>query len=73
MPAWIVTRTHMTVMMTADPIRGLSVPRDTKQAFENVNSGENETRTGQIKRYKIGTRIYSIDQHVEDVSMEGSR
>lgn len=71
MLAWIVTRTHIAVMRTAGPIRGLSHPRDTEHV-ENRRIWSSEARTSQIERNKVNTGVNSITQDIEEIEMEYS-
>lgn len=66
MLAWIVTKIHMTVTRTAEPMRGLSVCRDTMHTLEALKLGQKGRHTYQIDRYEVDTCVYSVAQYVED-------
>ena len=63
----------MMVTRTAEPIRGLSVFRDTKHALEALKLGQKGRRTDEIDGYEVDTCVYSIAQDIEDVRMKDRR
>ena len=54
----------------AEPIRGLSVFRDTKHALEALKLGQKGRHTDEINRYEVDARVYSVGQYVEYVRMK---